>query len=285
MKDQLLDFTGLTELVNQMKGYTSDITSSIHLTGGNSNGTLGLDINGTVHYASVKGLSSAAYKATGSASGNIPVNGASLGSTANVPLVTNSNGQIVPHANGILGTAAFKNATEFATAAQGAKAETAVQSVSLESGTNKGTLKLTVNGKASDNIAVKGLGTAAYTASSAYATSSQGTKADNAMPRTGGTFTGSVTLNGDPSSPFHPATKQYVDSHIADGIAASDAMVFRGTLGTDGTVTALPDKAIMGDTYKVITVLWSSIFVTLVAKKYHESVTLPSGLRMVYDNH
>lgn len=33
------------------------------------------------------------------------------------------------------------------------------------------------------------------------------------------------------------------------------------------------------------TVLWSSIFVTLVAKKYHESVTLPSGLRMVYDNH
>ncbi len=33
------------------------------------------------------------------------------------------------------------------------------------------------------------------------------------------------------------------------------------------------------------TLLWSSIFVTLVAKKYHESVTLPSGLRMVYDNH
>lgn len=31
--------------------------------------------------------------------------------------------------------------------------------------------------------------------------------------------------------------------------------------------------------------LWSSTFVTLVAKKYHESVTLPSGLRMVYDNH
>ena len=34
-----------------------------------------------------------------------------------------------------------------------------------------------------------------------------------------------------------------------------------------------------------INLLWSSIFVTLVAKKYHESVTLPSGLRMVYDNH
>ena len=37
--------------------------------------------------------------------------------------------------------------------------------------------------------------------------------------------------------------------------------------------------------YISIHLLWSSIFVTLVAKKYHESVTLPSGLRMVYDNH
>ena len=36
---------------------------------------------------------------------------------------------------------------------------------------------------------------------------------------------------------------------------------------------------------QIVIMLWSSIFVTLVAKKYHESVTLPSGLRMVYDNH
>ena len=41
-------------------------------------------------------------------------------------------------------------------------------------------------------------------------------------------------------------------------------------------------KDIFGPMFEV---LWSSIFVTLVAKKYHESVTLPSGLRMVYDNH
>ena len=41
-----------------------------------------------------------------------------------------------------------------------------------------------------------------------------------------------------------------------------------------------------GDDYTdIVYMLWSSIFVTLVAKKYHESVTLPSGLRMVYDNH
>ena len=65
------------------------------------------------------------------------------------------------------------------------KADSALQShqaVTLASGTNNGTLKLTVGGTATDNIAVKGLGSAAYTASSAYATAAQGTKADNALP-------------------------------------------------------------------------------------------------------
>ena len=44
------------------------------------------------------------------------------------------------------------------------------QTVTLASGTNNGTLKLTVGSKTTDNIAVKGLGSAAYTDSSAYAT-------------------------------------------------------------------------------------------------------------------
>ena len=44
-----------------------------------------------------------------------------------------------------------------------------VSNVTLASGTKNGTLKLTVNGTATDNIAVTGLGSAAYTASSAYA--------------------------------------------------------------------------------------------------------------------
>ena len=49
---------------------------------------------------------------------------------------------------------------------------TAHQTVTLASGTNNGTLKLTVGSKTTDNIAVKGLGSAAYTASSAYAAAS-----------------------------------------------------------------------------------------------------------------
>ena len=66
------------------------------------------------------------------------------------------------------------------------KADTALQShqsVTLATGTNNGTLKITVGGTATDNVAVRGLKSAAYTESSAYATAAQGTKADNALPK------------------------------------------------------------------------------------------------------
>ena len=96
------------------------------------------------------------------------------------------------------------------------KADTALQNhqtVTLESGTNNGTVKITVNGTATDNVAVKGLKSAAYTESSAYATAAQGTKADNAMPKAGGAFTGAVTVQA-PTAEMNPATKQYVDTAI-----------------------------------------------------------------------
>lgn len=109
---------------------------------------------------------------------------------------------------------AITNAANAQTAANNAQstADSKIGSVALASGTNNGTLKLTVDGTATDNIAVKGLGSAAYTASSAYATAAQGTKADNAMPKAGGTFTGAVTLNADPTAALGAATKQYVDA-------------------------------------------------------------------------
>lgn len=56
-----------------------------------------------------------------------------------------------------LKSAAFTESSAYATAAQGNKADSAVQTVKLESGTNNGTLKLTVDGTATDNIEVKGL--------------------------------------------------------------------------------------------------------------------------------
>ena len=48
------------------------------------------------------------------------------------------------------------------------------------------------------------------------------------------------------------ASKSYVDNTIASAITASDAMVFKGTLGTGGTTESIPSTAIIGDTYKVI---------------------------------
>lgn len=128
----------------------------------------------------------------------------------------------------------------------------AVQTVVLSTGTNNGTLAITVDGTKTDNIPVKGLGSAAYTNTSAYATAAQGTKADNAMPKSGGTFTGAINLAADPTTDMQPATKKYTDTQISNALAASDAMIFKGTIGTDGTVTALPTGAHTGNTYKVI---------------------------------
>lgn len=51
------------------------------------------------------------------------------------------------------------------------------------------------------------------TNASEFATSTQGTKADNAMPKSGGAFTGAVTVQA-PTAEMNPATKQYVDTVI-----------------------------------------------------------------------
>lgn len=124
---------------------------------------------------------------------------------------TTANGKYLKPANGI-------PKTDLADTVQTSldKADTALQShqeVALASGTKNGTLKLTVGGTATDNIAVTGLGSAAYTESTAYATAAQGTKADNAMPKAGGTFTGAITVQA-PTAEMNPATKQYVDTAI-----------------------------------------------------------------------
>lgn len=58
-----------------------------------------------------------------------------------------------------------------------------------------------------------------------------------------------VTLGQDPTADLEAATKQYVDKSFA----ANDAMIFKGTLGTSGTITALPATHNAGWTYRVIT--------------------------------
>lgn len=76
-----------------------------------------------------------------------------------------------------LGSAAYTASTAYATAAQGTKADSALQKADITTGTTNGTIL--VDGSA---VAVKGLGSAAYTASSAYdAAGTATTKADAAL--------------------------------------------------------------------------------------------------------
>ena len=71
----------------------------------------------------------------------------------------------------------------------------------------------------------------------------------------------SPTLTGKPLAPTAAegtnttqiATTAFVQNAVSKGLAAGDAMVFKGTLGTGGTVTALPAVHEVGWTYKVIT--------------------------------
>ena len=49
------------------------------------------------------------------------------------------------------------------------------------------------------------------------------------------------------------ANTEFVNRQIANGIAASDAMIFKGTLGTGGTISALPVTYLTGWTYRVVT--------------------------------
>lgn len=116
------------------------------------------------------------------------------------------------------------------------EAKKKVETVALAGGTNNGTLKLTVNGTATDNIAVTGLGSAAYTDADAYATAAQGEKADAAMPKAGGAFTGAVTVLA-PTADMNPANKKYVDDAIK-GVTQFDYQVVDTlpTTGQKGTI-------------------------------------------------
>ena len=75
-----------------------------------------------------------------------------------------------------LKSAAYTESSSYATAAQGALADSALQKADITTGSANGTIA--VEGT---DVAVKGLGSAAYTETSAYATAAQGAKADTAL--------------------------------------------------------------------------------------------------------
>lgn len=114
-------------------------------------------------------------------------------------------------------------------------------------GTTNGAFTVTPSGGSSQSVKVHGLGSAAYTESSAYATAAQGTLAANAMPKSGGTFTGAPIWATAPTADNHLANKKYVDDTI--GAKVTSMFKFKGT---KATVDDLPTTGnTIGDVWHV----------------------------------
>lgn len=188
--------------------------------------------------------------------------------------------------------ALLKAAPDLATADQGDKADTAVQAVNASGAGNltlsasKSGTTVTISGSlktslVSDGSKATGLATAgdvntyieevtAIKSVDTTADSGAGT-AEKVVFNIDGTkkLSGSVKVQweniGSKPSTFTPSTHTHTSSQITDfnnavndlindKMAANDAMIFKGTLGTGGTVTALPTTGYSaGWTYKVIT--------------------------------
>jgi hypothetical protein len=153
------------------------------------------------------------------------------------------------------------NPDDYATAAQGTKADTAVQSITIAD--KSATVVSGVATLSADDLkAGLGLGGAAYKAEDYYATktSVDDISADYVSKANGGVVTGAVTFNGAVTVPNVAAdsadatatNKKYVDETVAAAIAANDAMTFKGLLGGEGNIQTLPTTNVKnGDTYKV----------------------------------
>ena len=151
---------------------------------------------------------------------------------------------------------------------------------SFATGTANGTITVTPSEGEAKEVAVKGLGSAAYTSSSDYdvagaaeavlgtaadgaevntvygakaaaaaasaaAATAQGV-ADAAMPIAGGAFTGAVSLVGDPTENLHAATKKYVDDAKAAAISAGEADATTKADAALASANAYTDNAVKG---------------------------------------
>lgn len=114
-------------------------------------------------------------------------------------------------------------AKNYATAAQGAKADSALQAADVIEGTTNGTIS--VKGAA---VKVHGLGSAAYAATSAFATAAQGTKADSAVQAAdvvSGTANGTISVKGTDVAVKGLGSAAYQDSGAFESAgAAADAL-------------------------------------------------------------
>lgn len=105
----------------------------------------------------------------------------------------------------------------------------------VTTGTSNGTIA--VNGT---DVAVKGLGTAAYTASTAYATAAQGALADSALQAADiktGTANGTISVDGTNVSVYGLGSAAYTASTAYDASGAADAALTSAKTYTDTALT------------------------------------------------
>jgi hypothetical protein len=83
--------------------------------------------------------------------------------------------------------------------------------------------------------------------------------ANAALPKAGGTMSGAIAMGSNkitglagPEADGDATNKKYVDDAVKAGIAASDAMVYKGVIGSQNALNAIT-TANKGDTYKIST--------------------------------
>ena len=156
------------------------------------------------------------YKKTSSGKEEIKIPYSSINGTPTIPTV--NNGTLTIQKNGT--TVKTFSANQSGNVTANITVPTKVSELENDSGFTKNTGTVTsvavkMNGAEKGKVTSSGtidLGTV-LTDASKFATSAQGTKADNAMPKAGGAFTGAVTVQA-PTAEMNPATKQYVDTVI-----------------------------------------------------------------------
>lgn len=149
-----------------------------------------------------------------------------------------------------LGTVATTDASAYATAEQGTKADSALQQADIAEGATNGTIKV----KGTD-VTVHGLGSAAYTDATAYATKAQGDKADTAVQsvvagENNGTIkvdNTEVAITGLKSAAFTEASAYATSAQGSKADSAVQKVTVLGKELTDGSsVTVEEAKTALG---------------------------------------
>lgn len=236
---------------------------------GTEDGTISVNTGGTTKNVKVKGLGSAAYENTNAfaQAGHTHGNVSNLGYiTGNDTVIGNGDALLVADASDedrlVKTTIEFDGSTSNKFLSQAGTWET----VNVAASTTESLHATSANYAATAGYA-RGAATAVYAASANYATTASNA-ANAGYAAQAGTAQFAVTAG----QAVHAASAAYATSaqKDADGnvitttyatkdevnqlLASNDAMIYKGTLGTDGTITNVPTNSYQaGYTYRIIT--------------------------------